>query len=392
MNRFLFASFCTVAALGSLAQGKNEVISEKIEGHIYKPRQAQPTAEKVNALKLPAGFTITKFAEDLGKPRMMRVSTNGTVYVTDRDSGIVTLLRDANRDGKAEVKKIVYRKKDIHGIEILQTDIFLVTIKEVMRGKIGPDGSFTGLRTIINDLPDGGQHANRTIRVGPDAKLYITVGSTCNACDETSEESATIIQTDLNGKNRMVYAKGLRNTIGFDWHPQNKELYGFDHGIDWLGDDEQKEELNRIVKGGDYGWPYIYGDGKFNKADEPKNMTWEEYAAKTIKPELLYTAHAAPMNFIFYTGAQFPAEYKNDGFVTMHGSWNRGTPSGYNVLRVRYENGKPARMEEFISGFLTDDDKAYFGRPCGLVQHTDGSLLMSDDAMGVVYRISHSGR
>jgi glucose/arabinose dehydrogenase len=392
MKRLFIVMAGLVTGSGLFAQGKNEVISEKIEGHIFKPKEVQPTDEKVNSLKLPAGFTVTKFASDLGKPRMMRVAANGTVYVTDRDSGIVTLLRDANKDGKAEVKKVVYRKKNVHGIEISNNDIFLVTVKEVMRGKIGPDGSFNGMRTIINDLPDGGQHANRTIRVGPDNKLYITVGSTCNACEETSKESATVVQTDLNGKGRMVFAKGLRNTIGFDWHPQTKELYGFDHGIDWLGDDEQKEELNRIIKGGDYGWPYIYADGKPNKADEPKKLTWEQYAAKTVKPELLYTAHAAPMNFIFYTGSQFPSTYKNSGFVTMHGSWNRGTPSGYNVVRVLFENGKPVGMEEFITGFLTEDEKAYFGRPCGLVQHTDGSLLMSDDAMGVVYRISYSGR
>ncbi len=181
-----------------------------------------------------------------------------------------------------------------HGIEIHQDDIYLVTVKEVLKGKISGDDSFTNMQTIISDLPDGGQHANR-------------------------------------------------------WHPQSKALYGFDHGIDWLGDEEQKEELNRIVQDGDYGWPYIYADGKFNKAIEPKGMSHEAYAAKTVKTELLYTAHAAPMDLLFYTGSQFPAEYKDDASATMHGSWNRTLPSGYNIVRVQFQNGKPVKISKSVS-------------------------------------------
>src|SRR5690606_20998473 len=118
----------------------------------------------------------------------------------------------------------------------------------------------------------------RTLAIGPDEKLYISVGSTCNACAETREENASILVSDLDGSNLTIFASGLRNTIGFDWHPENNALFGMDHGIDWLGDNKQKEELNQIEKNGVYGWPYIYADGKFNKADEPENMTWEEYA------------------------------------------------------------------------------------------------------------------
>ena len=368
---------------------ENNVISEKVEGYIFKPKETKPTEAHVQSLKLPSGFRISKFAEEVGKPRMIKVSANGTVYVTDRDSGTVTMLVDANGDGKADSKKLVWRQEHVHGIDLVNDDVYLVTIWDVYRGKIDKDGSFANLQKIVTGLPDAGQHPNRTIRVGPDKKLYITVGSTCNACKEPNRENATIVQTDLDGKNRMVYAKGLRNTIGFDWHPQTGALYGFDHGIDWLGNDQQKEELNKITRGSDYGWPYVYEMGKPNKADKPEKMTWEQYAAKTVFPELLHTAHAAPIDFLFYNGSQFPARYRGHAFAAMHGSWNRQTPVGYNLVMGRFENGKPVGAEDFVSGFLTEDKQAYFGRPCGLAVHKDGSLLMTDDAMGVIYRISY---
>ena len=370
-------------------QPENNVITQKVEGYIFKPKEVKPSDDHLRTLKLPSGFTISKFAEDVGKPRMIKVSSNGSVYVTDRDSGTVTMLVDADGDGKADSRKVVLRQEHVHGIDIVNDEVYLVTIWDVYKAKIGSDGSFTNMQKIMTGLPDAGQHPNRTIRVGPDKKLYITVGSTCNACKEPNKENATIVQADLDGKNRMVFAKGLRNTIGFDWHPQSGKLYGFDHGIDWLGNDEQKEELNKITKGTDYGWPYVFENGKPNKADKPENMTWEEYAAKTKAPEWLHTAHAAPIDFLFYKGNQFPEQYRGHAFAAMHGSWNRQTPVGYNLVLVRFENGKPAGIEDFVSDFLTADKQSYFGRPCGLAVHKDGSLLMTDDAMGVVYRISY---
>jgi glucose/arabinose dehydrogenase len=200
-----------------------------------------------------------------------------------------------------------------------------------------------------------------------------------------------MIQANLDGSDRKVYAKGLRNTIGFDWHPQTKDLYGMDHGIDWLGDESQREELNKIEKEGNYGWPYVYENGKPNLADTPpQGQTFEEYAKKTKFPEATYEAHSAPMAMKFYTGAQFPAQYKNSAFIALHGSWNRAEPSGYKVVRVKFENGKPAGFEDFLSGFLTDDNKGQFGRVVGIAQHTDGSLLVTDDNNGVVYRIAYT--
>ncbi|CAN5830020.1 sorbosone dehydrogenase family protein [soil metagenome] len=368
---------------------RTEPIPMRVEGAVFMPVQMDATEERVSQLQVPAGFKVNKFAEDLGNSRMIAVHPNGTVYVTARDEGKVFLLRDTNRDGKADEKKVVLEKERVHGITIHDNKVYLATIKEVFRGDIRADGTFGELQKIVDNLPDGAQHPNRTLGVGPDNKLYISIGSSCNDCSETNPEHATIVQTNLDGSGRKVYAKGLRNTLGMAWHPQTKEMWGMDHGIDWLGDEEQKEELNRIVEGGNYGWPHVYEKGKLLEKNQPDGMTLEEYAKKTIHPELLYDAHASGMGIVFYTGNQFPQEYQNNAFVAFRGSWNRSQPVGDEVVRVRYQDGKPQRFEKFMTGFLVDGGKGHMGRIVGMALHNDGSLLVVDDANGVVYRVAH---
>ena len=379
-----------LAFSAATAQNSGKPITASIEGHIYKPAKVPASVERGKQLKVPAGFTVTKFAENLNKPRILATGADGTIYATDRDKGTVTMLRDTNNDGKADQQQVVATKEKMHGIALHNGKAYLMTVNEVYSADIRSDGTLGELKIIAKDFPDGGQHANRTIRFGPDGMLYISVGSTCNACEETSKESATLVQMKPDGSGRRVFAKGLRNTIGFAWHPQTKVLYGFDHGIDWLGDTTQKEELNKIEDGGDYGWPYVYEDGKANLADEPpKGMTWEAYVKKTKFPELTYDAHAAPMDLHFYNGSQFPKEYTGDAFVALHGSWNRSEPAGYKVVRVRFENGKPKSTEDFVTGFLVNGNKEVFGRVVGLAQHKDGSLLVSDDENGIIYRVAY---
>jgi glucose/arabinose dehydrogenase len=373
-----------------------DLTTSQIQGYVFRPALVEATDENVKQLKVPSGFSVSKFADQLGKPRMMVVNSNGQVYVTDRDKGTVTLLKDTNGDGTADAKNVVANIKQVHGITIHNGKVYLVAVKEVYSASINADGTLGQPQMLISDLPDGGQHPNRTLAFGPDGMLYITVGSTCNACPEPNKENATILRANPDGTNRKVFAKGLRNTIGFGWHPVTKELYGMDHGIDWLGDNEQKEELNKIVQNGDYGWPYIYGEGKYNPADRPEgDTTYQQYLAKTTLPELTYQAHAAPMGMVFYTGSQFPQEYQNDAFVAMRGSWNRSQPSGYKVVRIHFENNqpaKPAKVDDFLSGFLVNGNKAHFARLVGLAIYTDGSLLVSDDTNGVIYRVAYGSK
>ncbi|MBD2248845.1 sorbosone dehydrogenase family protein [Nostoc sp. FACHB-888] len=368
---------------------------ERVEGYLATPQKIEFQESLLQQLQLPPGFEISVFAKDLGNPRNLAIAPNGTVYVTRREQGDVIALLGTNQDGRAkEIRTVAKGLKFVNGITIHQNRLYFVTNTHLYAVDLRSDGTEGKLETLISDLPDAGQHPNRTIAFGPDGMLYISVGSTCNACDEPNPEHATLLQARPNGSNRSIYAKGLRNTIGFAWHPQTRELWGLDHGSDWRGNDQPLEELNRIVKDANYGWPFCWGDKRPDVylSAEPQGTTKKEYCAKTQAPVLTYTAHSAPLAMKFYTAKQFPQEYQGDAFVTMRGSWNRNPPVGYKVVRIRYENGKPVKFEDFVTGFLTKDRTAQFGRPVGLAIAPDGSLLFTDDTNGVIYRVSHTAK
>lgn len=367
----------------------------EITGHVLEPQKLAPSDERVAGLRLPEGFEVRKYADKLGNPRMLAVD-GGRLYVTRRETGDVVMLRDADGDGRAGERRVVAEKPDLHGIWIEDGTAWLATVNEVYRAEIQDDGSFGPLEQVLGDLPEAGQHPNRTVAIGPDGRLYVSVGSTCNACGETSEENATIVRAERDGSGRTVFASGLRNTIGFGWHPDTGQLWGMDHGIDWLGDREQVEELNRIEQGKKYGWPYVYGDGKFNPQDEPPgDATMEQWAQDSVAPVLGYTPHAAPMQLAFHHGAGVPEDYRGDAFVAMRGSWNRRPPSGYEVLRIDFdENGEPKGFEPFLTGFLVERDDgswAQFARLAGLAIDREGAIFVADDSGGVIYRITYRG-
>ena len=396
----LIAAGCCVTAVA-----QEKPTTAEPDGKIFRPAELEPTAERRAQLKLPPGFEISVFAEKLGKPRMLAVAPDGRVYVTRRGpKGDVLLLRDTDGDGKAEPPITVATIPHVHGIALRENTLFLAAVRELYRATVKPDGTLEKPEAIIRDLPDAGQHPNRTLAFSPKGELFLSVGSTCNAAPEPNPENATMLVVKPDGSSRAIFASGLRNTIGFAWHPASGELFGMDHGIDWLGDDGNREELNHLQRGKKYGWPFVYEDGKANPGDNPKEhtgLTWEEYAKTCENPVLTYTAHAAPMALHFYTGKNFPEEYRGDAFVTFHGSWNRGQPSGYNITRVKFakDGKKPAagasataEFTDFLTGFYLPAEKGQFGRPCALAELPDGSLLLSDDGAGTLYRIRYTGK
>lgn len=288
--------------IATAAQDKNpEPIVLSNTSNVFRPRRVDATPDRMNNLKVPDGFKVEVFAQGTGYPRMMKVMPDGSVYVTDRNNGILMLLTDRDKNGKIDKIDTLIQLEHLHGIDLFKGKLYLVTVKDVYRVDLKQDGSLGNIKPIITDLPDAGQHHNRTLKFGPDTMMYISAGSTCNICEETNKEAATIMRCRPDGSERIIYSSGLRNTIGFDWHPKTKEMWGWDNGMDQLGDTVSKEELNQLKEGADYGWPFIYEKGKFERHYDPKNSTHEEYVKKTTFPDILYKAHAASMEFIFYS-------------------------------------------------------------------------------------------
>lgn len=393
------SKFCVIAALlvtTATLSAQTRAPKTSAAGTISKPAARPFSPETLTRLTVPTGFQVTLFAADLGRPRMMAVSTDGTVYVTRWETHDVIALRPGE-GGRAGAPRVVASNlHQVHGIVLHQQQVFLASPTTVWRATIEADGAFSAPREIVQNLPDGGQHRGRTVAIGPDGLLYIAVGSSCNDCAEANKEHATMLRTSLDGGARTTFARGLRDTIGFAWHPETKALWGMDNGADWKGDRIPPEELNRIEEGADYGWPICYGrrvpdhatvaePNDLGKKDESK----EQYCAATKPSVLEYAAHTAPIGMTFYTGTAFPVQFRDDAFVVFRGSWNRATPTGYKVARVRFAKGEPAAFEDFLTGFLSADGTAHFGRLAGIAIAHDGSLLVSDDTNGVIYRVAY---
>jgi len=393
MKRVLLVLTASMACSPLFAQqGDGTDVTASV--NTFKPAKVDATSERLAGLKVPQGFQVRPLATGLQNIRIIAVSPEGRIYISRREQGDVLMLEDQDEDGTLDrPAAVVLTRPGAHGLAIANGQLFVATANDVYRAPLRPDGSVGAAERIINDLPDGGQHPNRTLAFGPDGMLYISVGSSCNACNETNPEHATLLRSSPDGKSRSIFASGLRNTIGFAWDPATGELWGMDHGIDYLGDEEQPEELNRIRKGKQYGWPHVWGkDGVNPQSTPPGEITKAQWAAMSEPMVLGYTAHAAPMQMVFYTGNQFPRQYRGDAFVTMRGSWNRKPASGYEVVRVTFRDGKPQAFEPFAEGFLADGGQAHIARPVGLAMTRGGALLVGDDGNGVLYRVSHGGR
>jgi len=393
MKTLLLAT--VLLAAPALAQSSPEDTDKRpIEAYFYELTPLKPGPKFAQQLKLPRRYRAAVWASDLGNVRMIAVAPNGSVYVSRRSEADIIRLVDANRDGRADgPPMVIVNRPGLHGLTIHDGQLYFMTAREVFRAPLRPDGGIGAIQTLIDDLPDAGQHLNRTLAVGPDKMLYISSGSTCNACDESSQENATILRASLDGKKREVWASGLRNTIGFGWHPRTGELWGWDQGIDWLGNDLQREEVNKIERGKRYGWPYVFEHGQRNPQDEPPGgLTAAQWAAASTNPMLMHVAHSAGMQMAFHPGGGFGPDVAGDAFVALRGSWNRKPASGYELARIRFDQrGQATRIEPFVSGFMSRDGTGHYGRLAGVAVMRDGSILLSDDANGILYRVTYDG-
>jgi len=341
------------------------------------------------ALTVPSGFEVSVFAAGLEAPRWLAFSPEGVLFASIPSQGRVVALPDRNADGAAdEVVTFADSLYLPHGLAFFSGALFVAENQRVVRIAYDPKAAkpqATRVQAIVPNLPTRGGHWTRTITFGPDGKLYVSVGSSCNSCVEDDSRRAAITRYNADGSGERVYAKGLRNSVGLTWRPGTSELWATDNGRDNLGDDLPPDEINVIRDGVDYGWPYCYG----NRVPDPE-LGSASRCASTQPPVVALQAHSAPLGLAFYSGTQFPAEYRGDLFVAFHGSWNRSVPTGYKLVRVRMANGKPTgEVQDFATGWL--EGSAAWGRPVDPVVGPDGSLYVSDDSAGAIYRISYRG-
>jgi glucose/arabinose dehydrogenase len=331
-------------------------------------------------LFLPAGFRINLFSDDVDGARAMALGPNGAVYVSRQGAGRIVRLADGDGDGVAEsADAVLTGLNQPYGIAFRGDTMYFAEVTAVKRldpGATTPVG-------LIDNLPSGG-HSTRTIAFGPDDRMYVSVGSSCNLCPDIQPLRAAIFQYALDGTNGRPFATGLRNSVGLAVHPTTGELWATNNDRDNLGDDIPPERINIIKDGAWYGWPSCYLPGEPNPdAPEPRRN-----CAEVEPPAITFQAHSAPLGIRFYTGTAFPDAYRGDAFMAYHGSWNRSVPTGAKVVRVQVENGKPVSIDDFVVGWQLSDGSRW-GRPVDVLEAVDGSLLISDDHGGRIWRVSY---
>jgi len=388
--------FTIVCLLGCALLCGCRLLPARSSEQSFTPRRLELSDILLRRLQVPADFRVTVFARGVTDARMIAVAPDGVVYITQPSLNRVTALWDRGGTGVADTRRVVVSGlTSVHGIVIHARKLYLASPRQLYVADLRADGTAGAPRPLGKRLPVGGRHPNRTLGFGADGLLYLSVGSNCNDCVESNPEQAAILQLHPDGSGRRVFARGLRNTEAFDWHPVTHAMWGMDQGSDDRGPDTPPEELNLLLDGKDYGWPWCYGRQQVDAMTpgHPDKMTKEQFCPTTEPATLGYQAHSSPLQLKFYTGNQFPAAYHHDAFLTFHGSWNRRPAVGYKVVRIRFNaEGQPTRFEDFLTGFLTDNGTAQFGRPCGLAMLPDGSLLIGDDSNGVIYRVAYHGK
>lgn len=349
---------------------------------------AENSAERLAKLHVPEGFKLSLFAEGIPDARSMALGEDGAVYVGTRTEGKVYALRDTDRDGKADrVLTVAQGLKMPNGVAVSEGDLYIAEVDRIVKIEdiAAHEAEPPKPKLVTDAYPSDRHHGWKYLRIGPDGKLYVPVGAPCNICLSEKDIYASLTRLDKDGKNLEIYARGLRNSVGFDWNPATGELFMTDNGRDMLGDDVPPEELNAAPKAGlHFGYPYCHG-GDIADPEFGARRACKEFAPPAWK----FPAHVAALGLRFYRGTAFPEKYRGQLFVAQHGSWNRSTPQGYRVVMVRFENGKPVADEVFAQGWLQADGTV-LGRPTDILEMPDGALLVSDDAQGAIYRIVYA--
>jgi len=349
------------------------------------PALASPATDKVvQNVRLPPGFVFEVYADNVPDARSMALGAHGTLFVGTQKGKVFAVSAPVGAGQKPVVRVLADKLNMPNGVAFRDGALYVAEVSRILRY----DAIETALanppqpKVVRDDLPKDRHHGWRYIAFGPDGKLYVPIGAPCNVCNEP--KYAVITRMNPDGSDHEVFARGIRNSVGFTWHPTTHELWFTDNGRDWLGDDAPPCELNHAPRPGmTFGFPYCHGrnikDPDFGQLGECSNST---------PPAQLLGAHVAPLAVKFYTGTAFPAVYRNRVFIAEHGSWNRKQKNGYRITTVTLDGAKAVGYEPFATGFHRGDE--IYGRPVDLLQLDDGSLLVSDDYAGAIYRIRYS--
>jgi glucose/arabinose dehydrogenase len=359
-----------------------------LKGHPVPPIATAVEKLPIDKIKLPAGFRAEVWSSGHPGARIMIMGDKGTMFMGSRIIGRVYAITD--KGGKREPKVIIQGLTQPNGLAFKDGSLYVFAIHKVYRyDKI--EDNLDKLPEPVEltkayDLPDTIHHNWKYVAFGPDGKMYVQVGANCNVCELNPGTHGQIRRYNADGTGMEIVARGVRNTVGFDWHPVTKELWFTDNGRDWAGNEGPEDELNRIAKGNEganFGFPYCHANG----VPDPDIKVPNPCAGVTL-PAALTGPHSAGLGIKFYTGDMFPKSYKNVAFIARHGSWNREKKFGFDVVVARISGGK-AKIEPFMTGMLNEAKNEFYSRPSYVFQMKDGSLLVSDENHGAVYRISY---
>lgn len=345
-------------------------------------------AEAGSFLSVPEGFHVSLYTDAVPGARSLSHGPKGTLFVSTRKNGKVYAVVDRDGDHRVDDVKVVVEGLDTpNGIAYRDGSLFIAEIGRLLRiDGLGGDGSGASKPVVVrDDFPKETHHGWRYLRFGPDGKLYMGIGAPCNVCEKDDPKFASIVRMNGDGTGALeVYAHGVRNTVGFDFHPQDKALWFTDNGRDLLGDDVPPDELNRAPGAGlHFGFPYCHG------GDIPDPQYGGRPCSEFKPPVYRFHAHVAALGMRFYEGKMFPSAYRGGIFVAQHGSWNRSEKIGYRVMALTLSGNRVVKAEPFLEGFLSDDKKAVRGRPVDVTELDDGSLVVSDDDGGRLYRVTY---
>ncbi len=348
---------------------------------------ALPEDELRQRLTVPDGLSVSLYADGLPNARFLRLTEVGDLLVSQPRRGRITLLRrDRDRDGRPDARSVVLEGLDRpHGLDLHDGWLYVGETGAVGRARFDAATGLVqgGFERVVTGLPAGGNHWTRTVRFGPDGWMYVAIGSSCNVCIEDDPRRASVVRYRPDGSSEEIYARGLRNSVGFDWHPVSGALYATDNGRDLLGDDVPPCELNQLVRGGFYGWPFANGD-RVPDPDLGKGRRAKINAS--IPPVHGFRAHTAPLGITFVRHPDAPAWLRGAALVALHGSWNRTEKDGYEVVSLHWDAEGRIAERPFLTGFERDGN--VIGRPVDVAEGPDGEWFVSDDFAGAIYRVA----